>query len=451
VFDSEDEEDEDPNDLSSETLKALLAEEDIAPIAFYQLDKEGMWSVFPPHQSEYVAFTVIVDLDRQIFTVNGTMHYDLYDIPPNWRDDPEEEAHLISFNKFVYHPPPLDDKYLDLWNSITCETCLMAPPQRRTDIRLAIMDDMLADFSERYQYLLNEFANQWGPLDIQFRSLVYAMIKLASNSFRFRLCEDRLYSTFHPAYDRGDFLKGYKVPSTDMYYVHGTDGVVVHLSSQLDLDYRRAICRVVKCVKKSGKQETSACIISLYHVIVLNVTNENGKVHVKHSPLASLSSRTGRKLLISVLNPDRIEDASYTLDANLPAEIIAAIFKHLFLLPGGVKALPCWRLVCKAFNGLARKHVLQLPGLSILDWADFDDYKRYHGVNKAGEVGIWTRRDPFWRKRRELQWGAVPARDELRGLALGCGFFTLWEIDPEFEDDVLSISSTDTDCGFASA
>jgi hypothetical protein len=444
VFESEDEEDEDPNDVSSETLKTLLSKEDIAPLTIYQLDKDGMWSVFPPHQSEYVACTIIVDLDRQIFTVNGTMHYDLYDIPPNWRNDPEDEAHLASFNKLVYHPPPLDDKYLDLWNSITCETCQMAPPQRPTDIRLAIMDDMLSDFSDQYQYLLNEFADQWGPSDIQFRSLVYAMVKLASNSFRFRMCEDRLYSTFNPAYDRGDVLKGYKVPSTDMYYVHGTGGVLIHLSSQLDLDYRRAICRIVKCAKKSGKQEMSACIISLYHVIVLNVTNENGKVYVKHSPLTSLSSRTGRKLLISALHRDSEETSFYTLEANLPADIIAEIFKHLFLLPGGVKILPSWRLVCKAFNSLARKHVLSLPGLTILDWADFDDYKRYHGVDQAGEAGVWTRTDPFWRKRRELLWGAIPARDELRGLALSCGYLRLWEMDPEFEEDE-SLTSGDSD------
>ena len=253
------------------------------------------------------------------------------------------------------------------------------------------------------------------------------MIEIASNSFSLRVC-----SIFGPAYDRGDFMKGYKIPSTDMYYVHG---ILIHLSSQLDLDYRRAICQVVKCAKKSGKQETSACIISLYHIIVLDVTNENGRLHVKHSPPTLLSSRTGRKLLISALYRHSEEASFYTLEANLPADIVAEIFKHLFLQPGGVKALPSWRLVCAAFNNLARKHVLQLEGLTILDWADFDNYKRYHGVDQAGEVGVWTRRDPFWRKRRELLWGAVPAGDELRGLALGCGYFSLWEIDPEFEDD----------------
>ena len=150
MFDSEDEEDEDPNDVSSETLKTLLAEEDIAPIAFYKLDdEEGMWSVFPPHRSEYVAFTLIVDLDRQILTVNGTMHYDLYDIPANWRDDPEDEALLVSVNKFAYHPHPLDNKNLALWNSITYEPCdSLTPARRPTDIRIAIMDDMLSDLLE---------------------------------------------------------------------------------------------------------------------------------------------------------------------------------------------------------------------------------------------------------------------------------------------------------------
>jgi hypothetical protein len=106
-----------------------------------------------------------------------------------------------------------------------------------------------------------------------------------------------------------------------------------------------------------------------------------------------------------------------------------------------IKALPSWRLVCKAFNNFAGKHVFQLPGLTLLDWADFHDYKRYHGVDQAGEVGVWTRRDPFWRKKQELLWGAMPAGDELRGLALACGFFRLWEMDSEFEHDVSSITS----------
>jgi hypothetical protein len=57
----EDEEDEDPNDVSSETLKTLLAEEDIAPIAFYKL------GIFLPHQFEYVAFTLVVDLEPNLY------------------------------------------------------------------------------------------------------------------------------------------------------------------------------------------------------------------------------------------------------------------------------------------------------------------------------------------------------------------------------------------------
>jgi hypothetical protein len=70
-----------------------------------------------------------------------------------------------------------------------------------------------------------------------FDSLVYAMIKIASNSFRLQLCGDRLFSTFNLAYDHGDFMKGYKGPSTDIYYFLV---ILIHLSSQLDLDYRGA-------------------------------------------------------------------------------------------------------------------------------------------------------------------------------------------------------------------
>lgn len=66
-------------------------------------------------------------------------------------------------------------------------------------------------------------------------------------------------------------------------------------------------------------------------------------------------------------------------------------------------------------------------------------------MDSAGIVGIWTRRNPYWRKRQEMRWAPVPCPDELKGLVLGCGLFTLWEIDPECEDDVQSVTSDSTD------
>src|SRR5579859_165049 len=51
-------------------------------ISYMQMlsQQQTFWSIFPPHDDMYVGFTVIVDLDREVLTVQRDMHYDLHAI-----------------------------------------------------------------------------------------------------------------------------------------------------------------------------------------------------------------------------------------------------------------------------------------------------------------------------------------------------------------------------------
>lgn len=416
----------------------------------YPIDKQGIWSEFPPHHGMYIAFTVVVDMDREVLTVDGDMHYDLFDIPEDWRDLPEDKNTIkASRMKFAYHPAPPDEELLKLYDSAKIDVNDDVPAQRPTDIRRAIMNDMIRNYMDTYRFPFREYQHEWGPLDIQFQRLVYALVKLASwNQFGFRHLDEEEYYELDEEFDTGEFLQGCRVPAAETYCIPGGAGeVLIHLNTHLDQDIRSAIGRVIKFTQESGKSYVSACIISLVHVITVHVVIEDGKVVVKHTSPTPLNRPAGRDLLITTLYPVDTSCHSdfYTVTANLPAEVIENIFKHLFLTPDGATTIPSWRLVCRAFDDLVRTRVLSLPNLTILDYADFNDHKRYHGVDGTGEVGIWTRGCLFCVGKREYRWCATP-RGEAKWASLGCGVLTLWEVDPgrdESEDSVISSISSE--------
>lgn len=380
----------------------------------------------------YVAFTVVVDLDREVLTVNDDIHYDLFDIPENWRDDvDDEDVWRTSQMKFAYEPPETDPDLLALYDSseITIDDTRRA--RRPTDIRYAIMNEMMKNYMDTYRYPFLHFGHEWCPSDIQFRKLVYALVKLASwKQLGIQSVHRSQWYALDEEHDLGDFLLGCQVPSSETYCVLGGEGeVLIHL----DTDFKNGIGRVIQFAKECRKSRTTACIISLSHVMAVTVTINKEMVSVKHTSPISLNETAGRDILIDALDTqDFLQSNFYSLSANLPVEIIAKIFECLCFIPGGIKTISAWRQVCKGFNNLAETHVVTLPDLTILDFVGLDNHEMYHAVDSDGNVGIWTRSYPFSGMKRELRWRAMPKGSPYA--SYGCGILTLWEIDPKLDD-----------------
>ena len=103
----------------------------------------------------YVGFTVVIDLDRDILTVNGDVHYDLFDIPDNWREPPQDEyLIMVARLKYTFIPPDMEDEVLALSNSADNKVENPVYTHRPTDIR-AIMEDMVASYWDDYYYPLD--------------------------------------------------------------------------------------------------------------------------------------------------------------------------------------------------------------------------------------------------------------------------------------------------------
>jgi hypothetical protein len=126
------------------------------------------------------------------------------------------------------------------------------------------------------------------------------MVKLAS--------WDQFHLEKQPALDlhteTGFFLWRYKVPTSDKYFVRGgADKVLIHIDPHIEQNYRDAICNLVNYFKGSGRNKLTACILRLYHVMVLNITKDPGGIHVQFTIPEWIHSSSGRYLLISTLSP----------------------------------------------------------------------------------------------------------------------------------------------------
>lgn len=399
----------------------------------YDISQEGIWSEFPPQLDMYVGFTVVVDIDRQLLTVNGDMHYDLFDIPEEWRECPDDPQVIEdSRTKVSYRPSEPDEDLVEFYNAAHVEVIpTESVPRPTPNFPRVIMTDMIRNYLETFRFPFQEFQHEWGPSDIQFQRLVYALVKLASwAQFGFRLLDEEEIAELDEEYKWGDFLRDCHVPSSETYCVPGGLGqVLIHLQSHLDEDFREGLGRVIKFLKETGQTSITACIISLVHVVVVEATLEKGTVFVKHTTPTRLDSEFGPSLLIGALYPAQSANTVdfYTIAANLPAEIIANIFHELCITPDGVDTIPSWRLACKAFNDIADRHVFSLPDLTIFDFAEFEDHRQYRAADINGTVNIWTRDSLYWGGRREYRWYAVPLGETIWS-SLGCGVFRLSEV-----------------------
>lgn len=335
------------------------------------------WSDFPPEIHDHDAkWTYVIDLDRDVFTINSILHFHLDSIPVDWvsRLVYDQQDRVIKFRdpldtkhigNVLADYPDVDSELVAIYSE--CTVTLTEPPTAHP-LKTAI----LLEFQSCLRYdSPRELLDEWTIYDVQMQKLVYAFVKCCcweAIKFGEAQRDDVALSIFSR-----NLLLDVDFPRQPDYYIPaGNRRVLISLATDLDDDDLQDIRKmsIGKVIKLTKDQATAvACVISLTHVIIVNIDRTDGiKVtHTEPLPLFGETSQ-GRKALIATLSPhqSRIDFVS-EFSPNLSVEVIEQIFKFLVLIPrGGIQTIPSFARTCKLFAAIVHDRVVHLPGRTFL-------------------------------------------------------------------------------------
>ncbi|KAI9781528.1 MAG: hypothetical protein M1839_005943 [Geoglossum umbratile] len=275
-----------------------------------------------PYQKEDSCWIYVIDLDREIFSVNYGVHYKLDSIP-------RREVWIKACDR-------------DKWGAITLDAevcgseCIASPMRAKQTVDRELVEEyqgfdiirveqpvmttinpitdptanyqiiLLAtfvNFSSTFSTHLQNFLLEWSPGDFLFRELAFAILSLAAGEFYFRARVQLDGSISHgylivpgdalghgednllPAFARGFHRPGKDAGSAPMETTYWFQGVLVCLAANINdkMEMKMAVARTVQFAHAEGHRKFYAIIISLEHVILLQVRACGGTTRVRHT------------------------------------------------------------------------------------------------------------------------------------------------------------------------
>ena len=345
--------------------------------------EQGSWRYFPPENSLFIEWTYTIDLDREAFTVDSLAHFRLSNIPEDWieylghdetyrrtLDENMDPIYLAS--NIIPSPPEINNHLIKLYMD-SSPTIIDPPrsPDRTTQLLVMRLQESLPrDLANP----LTLFSNEWLPEDTQMQQLAYTLVKLSTwEALRFfhrSLPNRRKDYIDDPPSLAQCLLLDVEFPREPNYYVPVGDGkVLISLATHLEIAdiLKMAVAKVITMSKDNTT--TTACILSLKHVVIVDVVKTPTSVKTTHTEPLELFGETslGRKSLIAILSPHNTRrDKTVMPNTNLPLEIIEVIFRYLTMTPGAIKTLPHFAAACKLFSAIVHDRIIRVSSDRIL-------------------------------------------------------------------------------------
>lgn len=343
----------------------------------YDSQTNPWWDDFPPQiDDEGAEYTYIINLDKDIFTINSTLHLKLDRIPRRWTSfilECTESGDLYwsssldpAYTASIDAPvPTLDADLIAVYEQCTPAIHDQLYPQNtcerlKTEILLRYQRDL-----ERY--LPVNLNSQWTPDDVPMQKLVYAFIKYS--------CWEAIeFKSLDFAYDipaARNLLRDVDFPQSPVYYIPiGRIKVLVSLAMNLDRDeiLKMEVGKVINLTK--DQNTATACIVSLIHAVIVKVDRTKG-IKVTHTPALELfgTSKAGRIALITTLSPHPSHlDVERFPSEILPNEIFEIIFRHLAFASDGMQNIASFARTCNLFSAIAHDRTVRLPGRTFLTY-----------------------------------------------------------------------------------
>lgn len=266
-----------------------------------------------------------IDLDRELFTVDETLHFKMTKIPRSggWIKYIGEDGHdRRAFKTFtpkeiigdVAYTPQISqasqDRYKELSPDVVPPKSLALESEESAIHREAFFWHIFSRAYHRFFSLLDQYYSEWDSGNFVFRELAFASLSIAAgevsfedpmslnkNYYRegyFLIPEARrqsgqqpllplfLHETHAPGVEPGSAPKG---------TIYWMNNVLVHLVTRTDLVEveEAAVADVVDFGLNSGAKNFYAVVFSILDVVLIHVQiNQYGIAHVRRSPLMAL-------------------------------------------------------------------------------------------------------------------------------------------------------------------
>ena len=317
--------DQDHDDQHSETASEVS--EGALLYWFYgvcsDVDRLPLPSYQPIFNDSFIEWVYVIDLDREIFSVDHGAHFDMRAIPrPGWMDAlaKTDSGHRLllpdllpehTTTSLVVRSDAPNEELIRLYKGLNIEIVTSKgingfhPTQRHEPLFCA----RVFQFFQRAQtQVLAHLLLGWKPDDFYFREIAFTILCLASGRQNVSLVEDvcianddahgsaNLINNTNDD-EEPEFLAHMGVgshlndnpagsaPKSSMYWF---EGVLVHLVARLDNPdiVPESVARVVQRVHEScSQQPVDALLISIAHIVLVTVFSGGRVQHTEPLPL----------------------------------------------------------------------------------------------------------------------------------------------------------------------
>lgn len=210
-------------------------------------------------------------------------------------------AEHLAMDVFVT-PPTISEDLITLYDNVN--PTMMDPPVPSHPVRTRVMLILQSNLESRCSVSFKETRKEWGPMDIRMQKLVYTLVKFSTWECWTWECKSSIIREYL-APVASSLLQTATFPRQSEYYIPITNGkVLISLAIHLDKEniFKMAVAKVIRLTPE-GKYQV-ACIISLEHVVIVNVDKTSTPIKVSHTKLLNiLDDNEGGKTLIATLSP----------------------------------------------------------------------------------------------------------------------------------------------------
>lgn len=267
-----------------------------------------------PRLGHDFGYVYTIDLDREVLSINHSIHWKLTNIPRQVDPWLRAIADCIYPNNFTISPNLCPEEYLvslDLElpernGNIAYDFRVVYPKANIGDVRKAFLTYVLANTIIGYKEEIIRYGREWGPASFPFRELVFALVSIASDQAKFRSfpaqhCDPRACSLWRcesnhlgklPGWLTGEWVEKWAsddapllefgssshrpgeppgVSPIETKYWMGD--VLVSLALSIDGD---AVSKAVTWGIEQGRSKFQIVVISLFEVIFAEVSVSNG-------------------------------------------------------------------------------------------------------------------------------------------------------------------------------
>ena len=236
---------------------------------------------------------------------------------------------------------------------------------------------------------------EWTPEDRQMQRLVWIFVRYAMWDGLTWVAKKPTLDIFDEPdeawYALEQMPSTIPMPTTPQYYVFvGMNKILISLGRDLSVDdvVKMEVAKVVNLTPTWTMQD--ACIISLDHVVIVNVDKTSSQVIVNHTPPLKFDQDSGGiEALIATFSPLELHPAQLLPNNSIfPFEIVENIFKFL-VLAGGRTAIANFAGACKLFSRIVRYGTVKIDGCLVLTFPTVCP-GLFHGLDENGSVELFT-------------------------------------------------------------